>query len=682
MPQVDIKIRSTADTSGIERIQAGLTNLRNEVNRRFSIQNVGQSVLGGLGLGSGFAIAHQALQRWAAIIGEAQENARSLAEYIAQTRREANELSKLRLDLFLGRQTPEQQLATLTGELAKLDQKIEETQEKTAALNRDLALAGNAPRGTIAGSAFDPLQGRYGSFRSMKGVGDLIESQQREVEAMQQDLEKQRTALQKQIQGVQRAIANANERTTQTEQKQGADDIAQSVKNYLEKVLKPTLAAEHKLLETRQRSAAEKKKTAFSEEERRFAQQLADLEQERALIQNNALLTEQQKSEQLVPLLDRINRLIAERIQLLATEQKLSGDPAYRLQLQEQIDRLNRDRARNSGETTGLRTPETMMVRHGKSILDLGDPSKHYQSGADGAIGSLVEQGTQIGTFGDQVANAFTNAGQSIRSSLGSAFADAIIMGGNLVDRLRNFAGAVGTAFINAGAQMLADWIMKHTLMAAASAIFRTKEVAQTAITEGAKTTIVTTGEATRTGVVGAAAAANTGIITGAAGVQAGATGIAGVFRSIMELGPIAGPAVFAASVAGMIALVAGLVNGFEKGGFPSGRNSLIRVNENGQEAVLNAGAVARLGRAGVDALNNGEMWIPDPALSITRPAYQRTAGGAASGAAGGDDERGQVAFVDGRDRKALEDIERDPRFRTKIVKIVAGERRRLGIRI
>jgi len=123
-------------------------------------------------------------------------------------------------------------------------------------------------------------------------------------------------------------------------------------------------------------------------------------------------------------------------------------------------------------------------------------------------------------------------------------------------------------------------------------------------------------------------------------------------------------------------------VNGFEKGGFPSGRNSLIRVNENGQEAVLNAGAVARLGRAGVDALNNGEMWIPDPAFSITRPAYQRTAGGAASGGPGGSDERSQVAFVDGRDRKALEDIERDPRFRTKIVKIVAGERRRLGIRI
>ena len=44
----------------------------------------------------------------------------------------------------------------------------------------------------------------------------------------------------------------------------------------------------------------------------------------------------------------------------------------------------------------------------------------------------------------------------------------------------------------------------------------------------------------------------------------------------------------------------------FATGGFPSGRNAMVRVNEEGQEAILNAGATANLGVGGVNALNNG----------------------------------------------------------------------------
>lgn len=44
----------------------------------------------------------------------------------------------------------------------------------------------------------------------------------------------------------------------------------------------------------------------------------------------------------------------------------------------------------------------------------------------------------------------------------------------------------------------------------------------------------------------------------------------------------------------------------FQSGGFPTGRNAQITVNENGQESILNANATSRLGRRGIDALNNG----------------------------------------------------------------------------
>lgn len=44
-----------------------------------------------------------------------------------------------------------------------------------------------------------------------------------------------------------------------------------------------------------------------------------------------------------------------------------------------------------------------------------------------------------------------------------------------------------------------------------------------------------------------------------------------------------------------------------QTGGFPRGRNALVQLNEQGQEAVLNAGAVAQLGFGGVNALNSGQ---------------------------------------------------------------------------
>jgi hypothetical protein len=44
----------------------------------------------------------------------------------------------------------------------------------------------------------------------------------------------------------------------------------------------------------------------------------------------------------------------------------------------------------------------------------------------------------------------------------------------------------------------------------------------------------------------------------------------------------------------------------FESGGFPVGRNANIKVNEKGQEAVLNAGATARAGSDTINRMNAG----------------------------------------------------------------------------
>jgi uncharacterized protein YoaH (UPF0181 family) len=87
--------------------------------------------------------------------------------------------------------------------------------------------------------------------------------------------------------------------------------------------------------------------------------------------------------------------------------------------------------------------------------------------------------------------------------------------------------------------------------------------------------------------------------------------GATAAFKSFAGLGPV-GVALGFASAG--IAVAAGIARGaqinaqeFETGGFPSGSSVLVRVNERGQEAILNASATSRLGEKTINDLNSGK---------------------------------------------------------------------------
>jgi TP901 family phage tail tape measure protein len=76
-------------------------------------------------------------------------------------------------------------------------------------------------------------------------------------------------------------------------------------------------------------------------------------------------------------------------------------------------------------------------------------------------------------------------------------------------------------------------------------------------------------------------------------------------------VGMIAATAIGAAEVATIISneqLAEAQINHqkYATGGFPTGANAMVQVNERGQEAVLNAAATARLGRSAINAINSG----------------------------------------------------------------------------
>jgi hypothetical protein len=340
------------------------------------------------------------------------------------------------------------------------------------------------------------------------------------------------------------------------------------------------------------------------------------------------------------------------------------------------IDQLNKH---GTDQKRRGKAPATLEQQGRNAVSSMADPSKHYQSGESGMMGALQGQMAEIGTWGDQVARGWSSAANSMRTSMGSAISDMMTKGGGLLSKFKSIWNGLVQGFAHAAGQMVSDWIFKHTIMTIWSSLFKTKDVATTAAAESAKTGIVAAGAAARTGAVAAESAASTGVTVAAAGTQSAVTGIAGVFRSIMELGPIAGPLVFAASIAGMIALVTSLAK-FEKGGVVGGGRQFIQVNEAGTESVLNAGATSWLGQSGVDALNSGRFSNVVAALPTpyTRPA--QTVAGAAAGSSQSRPER--TVFVDYRNHNAIEQLKRDPRYRTSVVKINHDTRRALGRKV
>lgn len=137
-------------------------------------------------------------------------------------------------------------------------------------------------------------------------------------------------------------------------------------------------------------------------------------------------------------------------------------------------------------------------------------------------------------------------------------------------------------------------------------------------------------------------------------------------FKALSQLGPIYGTIAFGVALAAIL----GMTKGFATGGMIHGGEQIIRVNENGQESVLNARATAALGRSGVDALNAMRF---EQAL----PGYS---GGTAFGSNGG----GGIAPVAGKpmlhvvytdDAHLVDRLRRRPDFETVVTDI--GKRRR-----
>lgn len=312
------------------------------------------------------------------------------------------------------------------------------------------------------------------------------------------------------------------------------------------------------------------------EQDLNFSRTIGELDQRRAVIENDRLLTDDQKHERIIKLLRQENDLVRQRIAAAEVELRNGATDERRAQLEQQIDQDRSKLANNSG------------------YIQANEPLSMTQSVAAG----LVDYLRQVQTLAQQVRTTVLSIGQALQQGIASSITGLINRTMTWRDALLNIAQSVVSALIAAFANMLAQWIANQIMMALFGKALQAAQLAAT----------VPIALETAALWQPAAIAASIASYGAAAGIGAG----------------LAEAAIWGSALA------------FALGGVIPGGEQLVRVNENGTESILNSGATSMVGGAFVDRLNKGVFDLTalpsSVANGITRPDYSAAAGAGAGG--------------------------------------------------
>lgn len=368
----------------------------------------------------------------------------------------------------------------------------------------------------------------------------------------------------------------------------------------------------------RREAVADARTKARAAAETKLQDELFQIDQDIARVEADKFTTEIEKNKIVVDLLERKNAAIRNYKALLQGDID-SGklDPNATIETRNKIGGLNQDIARNEGEARDRRSPDPD---------DLGQQ----------LAASAVEAENALGTAAQRAAQAWASTADSIRTSLGDAFTDMLWQGESLKNAMASFATSIAQSFIGNLAQMAADWIYQHTIMAAWKAITETKMTATAAAGAATRTGIVVGEETAATGAKAAGTAARTGFSLMEAGksIVAAAAGAMSAVASIPWVGPI----LAVAAVASILALGAKVMGAFASGGLVRGPGTgtsddiIARLSDG--EYVMPAATVDRYGVGTMDAIRSGALDLSAGVESIPSPLIRSAGGSQTSGSA------------------------------------------------
>ncbi|MBI5771923.1 MAG: hypothetical protein HZA93_29390 [Verrucomicrobia bacterium] len=407
--------------------------------------------------------------------------------------------------------------------------------------------------------------------------------------------------------------------------------------------------------------ALKKRERERAEQEFNLTRDLANLDQQIAAIESDRYRTAEEKQQKILPLLQRENEQLAERIRLLDEELlRLDANDPRRLDLRRERADLA-DKQVGVGTKIGEARPQT--------------------------IGQGLQQGVSgQGGFLDSLGTAAQNAAGAVNATLNSALQGTQNLLYNLATGSMTFRQAWGTAILQVGQQflqatteMVAKMIWRATIERALIALGVTTHVAG----EGAKTAATVSGGAIRIATV---------VKEALASVYHGAIEAFKALASIPYVGPFLGAAAMAAALAGGIALVS-KIGGHAEGGLISGpgtgtSDSIVTRLSHG-EFVARASAVDRFGPTFFERLNAGVLDLAALPGNVTRGLASPAAAPGAAAPAGADSSRddlrtllgdfaGRIVLVNVAGDTEATRIARRSRAAGDVVQIVRDNRDRI----
>lgn len=628
MPQIDITLKSTADVGGFTRTQAASQNLQRTFGQLeggfvrleralsgFRPENIIRSFMGGLGIGSAFAAVNTVVSAVDAHFKQAEANMRALE---AITRRHEESLDRVRRmgmtptqRLWEDRASARDQQRTLNalrtayGAKPNADQ-IEEIGKRQAALDALTERIREQERAIESKAAAEAKSAEKDVEAQRKMQERLaLERQRYEMENEIRELEfrgeKELAELKKGELFRLNEVARLGPEITEAARRRWAMEAAQAN------------AADRRAKESADAAKEERaRRVEFMRVEDSLARDLARNRRQQSEVEADASLTDMERRERIVPLIETEMSLLADVVRLKREERGLTDNPIEQRQLEAEIFRLREQIATLEGKKTREENPATKYQRTEKAYKELGDPSHHYQDLSAGALGGMMNFVTQLGTMADQVA-------QGIEQTLGAAVNGITqgIMGwinGTMTFRqaLANIGQSVLQSMLQTIVQMGAQWLVN-------AALVKTGLIS-----------IEATGDAMRAARVAKENAAEAATLP-AKTAGAAASGISS-FGVSLAFGLLA------------VALIASLAGGFAEGGVVRGpgtgtSDSILARLSNG-EGVLTARAMSYVGEDWLNQLN------ADPVSAITRP-YHSPGNGASPGAlAGGGTPEIRPTFV------------------------------------
>lgn len=507
--------------------------------------------------------------------------------------------------------------------LGALDPKsrFKELEAQRSALSRELATIPTDP--TDDAKVDESNEARRLDLQTrIFDLGQAILATEKEVTA---ELDKQAEASRK------RELFNLETRAIAAESS-GNSALAEQLREEIERrELLNDLGSEHiNLIEAR--LAAQGELATFElgllQDELSFSRELGDLARERALIEADRYLTNEQKQALILPLLAEENRLIAARIAMMEQELLLGATDERRAQLQQKIDELRSQLAGNAG-AQNENAPQGIMQGIAQGTVDFLD-----------SIGTKAQQAARA------VQSVWQATASNIQGALYKTFTGAISAG----DGLKQIALGFGQAMLQSFSQMLADYAAKKAAMFAIDLLFSGKSLALS-LASAAKSLVAWMPAAIAAAISSYGIAAAIGLAAVVGAIAAFATG-----------GMVEGPG--------------------------SGTSDSVLARLSNGEFVQPAAAVSHYGADFMESIRN-RTFDPSGAVAggLAKPSLGAGGGGGGYGGGSGSEERAEaqmptVNFIQVQSRGEAERIRRDVEQRGQIARIIEedfGIRRRRG---